>query len=743
MKKPFSQRGIALLCLLLLSFTIQAQDKIPYVIPRFEGKFQLDGIPNEAGWKAIPSLPVTMFMPTNGGVPTERTEFRVAYDDNFFYAAGWLYDSEPNKIQNYTFKRDDLSSSDWFGLHLDTFADKENALTFYTTPCANRFDGASSNDAQGDNWTGVSWNTFWYCATSRTTEGWFAEYKIPLSSLRYQKHNGQVVMGMMLNRRIARKNEFISYPAVSNQWGPTGMFKASQAQPIVFEHLCQKKPIYVTPYLLAGMSSTPQLNNDHTSYQLQHTPTYNAGLDVKIGLTGNLTADLTINTDFAQVEADDQQANLTRFSLFYPEKRLFFQERASIFNFGFGTNNALFYSRQIGLNNGQRVPILAGGRLVGRVGRWDIGFIDMQTKAITNSDGLPLPSENMSVLRLRRRVFNQNSYVGAMTTTRLGTDGHCNFTYGLDGIFRVVKQNFLAINWAQSFENGLLSQSSLPDAARWRIQYEKRILKGFGYDLSASRVGVAYHPGLGFESRQNYTRFGDRIFWGWLPKKKSSLLNHQLGIYGYVFLRNQNGTTESVEVSPVWDAATKKGHTIQVKWRNAYESLTDALPLLGDIRIAAGKYRFQSLYGLLTTPWSQPLSARFEVEGGQFYNGHRLSASVRPLWSASRYLELSPYFQWNRVWFPGQSQHQDLIIAQLRTRVSLNVKISAEALIQYNSAVHQVSSNIRFRYNPREGNDFFVVFNQGTNTDRLRAEPILPHLSSRILILKYTYTFVR
>ena len=575
-------------CLLLLSSVgiAWAQDKTPYVMPRFTGQFRLDGVPDEPGWQAIPALPTTMCMPTNGAVPSERTEFRVAYDDDFFYAAGWFYDRDPKGGQGFTFKRDDFGSGDWFGLHLDTFADKENALVFYTTPTGNRADAANSNDAQGENfsWVGASWNTFWYCATSRTAEGWFAEYKIPLSSLRYQERDGRVVMGMLLNRRIARKNEYDSYPAISNQWGFTSIFKASQAQPIVFERLHPKKPVYVTPYLLAGLGSTAQLTSDHSAYQLQHTPTINAGLDVKIGLTSNLTADLTINTDFAQVEADDQQANLTRFSLFYPEKRLFFQERSSIFNFGFGTNNQLFYSRRIGLNDGQRVPILVGARLVGRVGLWDIGLLTMQTKAITSTDGVALPSENMSVLRLRRRMFNQNSYVGIMTTSRLGTDGRYNVAYGLDGIFRVVKQNFLAINWAQTFESTPTyarrpaenqSDNGGFSNARWRVQYEKRNLKGFGYDLSISRVGVAYNPGLGFESRQNYTRFGDRLFWGWLPGEKSRLLNHQVSVYGYVFRRNGSGITESVEVAPAWDARFKKGHLVQLKWRNTAENLTD------------------------------------------------------------------------------------------------------------------------------------------------------------------------
>ncbi len=406
----------------------------------------------------------------------------------------------------------------------------------------------------------------------------------------------------------------------------------------------------------------------------------------------------------------------------------------------------LINSRRIGLNDGKRVPILAGGRMIGRIGRWDIALLTMQTKAI---DGLS--SENMGVVRLRRRVFNQNSYIGIMTTSRLGTDGHANVGYGLDGIFRVRKQNFLSINWAQTFDR--LSHQQTPsnvvtqprhffDPSRWQVRYENRILNGLGYDLTLAQAGQNYNPGLGFEARQDYTRFGDRLFWGWLPGKKSSLLNHRVSLYGSIFLRDRNGTAESAEVGPAWDALLKKGHTVQLKFRNAYESITDTLTLFSVAHIPGGQYRFRSFYGLLETPPSRPLNTKVEAEIGSFYDGSRVSVGVRPTWALSRYLELSGYLQWNRILFPARVQQYDVTIAQLRTKVSLNTKVSAEALVQYNSVAHLVSSNIRFRYNPREGNDLYVVFNQGTNTDRVdqagirSPEPPKPLLTDRTLIIK-------
>jgi hypothetical protein len=237
------------------------------------------------------------------------------------------------------------------------------------------------------------------------------------------------------------------------------------------------------------------------------------------------------------------------------------------------------------------------------------------------------------------------------------------------------------------------------------------------------------------------------VFWGWLPGKNSALLNHQVSVYGYVFLRNSNGTAESVDVSPGWDALFKKGHRAQLKFRNSFESVTDSLKLFNIARIPGGQYAFRSLYGLFATPNSRPLNAIMEVEAGSFYDGSRVSLSVRPTWAVSRYLELSSNLQWNRIRFLTRAQQYDVAIAQLRTKVSLNVRVSAEALIQYNSVAQLVSSNIRFRYNPREGNDLYIVFNQGTSTEIDHFDsvgrPARLSITDRTIVVKYTYTFVK
>lgn len=296
-----------------------------YVLFRVKGLVALNGMSDEPAWEGIEPLPVVMHIPNFGNIPSERTEILMAYDDDFLYIASRLYDSEPSKIQAPSKKRDSMMpSNDWFGIIIDTFNDKENALAFFTTPAGLRMDATVFNDAQGEFPINVSWNTFWDVKTVCNGEGWFVEMCIPLSSLRFQDKDGRVVMGLITWRYIARKNEIDIFPAIQQDWGMWSAWKPSQAQEIVLEGVYSRKPLYIAPYVLGGIGQSFELNDPETAYQRIDDPTNELGLDIKFGLTSNLTLDITVNTDFAQVEADDEQINLTRFSLFFPEKRLFF-----------------------------------------------------------------------------------------------------------------------------------------------------------------------------------------------------------------------------------------------------------------------------------------------------------------------------------------------------------------------------------------------------------------------------------
>ncbi|MCK4814678.1 carbohydrate binding family 9 domain-containing protein, partial [bacterium] len=324
---------------MLISFLGFNQEKIE--IQRIYEEIKLDGIINEPIWEQISPLPFIQHSPIYGNKPTEHTEARLAYDDNYLYIAGKLYDRE--KVQSTSLERDGgNASSDWFGVAIDSYNDKENAMAFFTTPSGLRWDATVLDGGVGNISLNTNWNSNWDVATSISDEGWFAEFRIPLSSLRFQNINGETVMGLITWRLLARNNEWDIFPDISPEHGPSSFYKISRAQEIVFRNIGSKKPVYVTPYVLGGIGRNFEHDQDKTKLISDDKYKAEAGLDLKYSITSNLTLDATINTDFAQVEADNQEINLSRFSLFFPEKRKFFQERSSNFELNFSDYNKVF-----------------------------------------------------------------------------------------------------------------------------------------------------------------------------------------------------------------------------------------------------------------------------------------------------------------------------------------------------------------------------------------------------------------
>jgi hypothetical protein len=713
------------------------------VLPRLDGPIQLDGLSNEPAWEAVePWLP-TQYEPDNGAPPTERTEFLVAYDDDYIYFALRGYDQDSTGIRSNTLYRDRLSGDDHFEILLDTFNDNETAVLFTTTPGGIRKDAAISNDASGGGiasggWINGDFNTFWDVETVVNEEGWFAEMRVPFTSLRFQDDNGQVEMGITLQRKIARKTERLVFPPVPSiaNWA---FLKPSLAQKIVLEGIRPRKPLYVTPYGLSGLGQAFPLNDAGTGYPREDDVKGEAGVDLKYGITNNLTLDLTVNTDFAQVEADDQQVNLTRFSLFFPEKRQFFQERAGIFDFRTGGLSRLFHSRRVGLTeDGQPVRVLGGARLVGRWGRWDVGFFDMQT-----ADSETLPSENFGVLRLRRQVFNAYSYAGAMVTSRVGTDGSYNLAYGLDGVIRLAGDDYLTLQWAQTFDHEQIDDGNLDlvNSGRFTAAIERRRRRGLGYSAVVAWAGPTYDPGIGFTQRNDFTLLDDAVSYTWLPVETSSLIWHTLGLAGFAFMRNGDRSIESAEVGPEWEFAAKSGAGGSLEAKVQFEDLLIPFALPEEAVVPAGSYTFFRVGASYHVSHTRLFQLRPRVEAGTFFDGWQATAEVSPIWYVSPHLELAGSYVFNRIRFPDRDQRVDAHLARLRIGTAFNTKVSTNAFIQFNSAANTVSANVRFRYNFREGNDLWIVYNEGMNTDRHRLTPTLPFTDSRTILVKYTYTF--
>ena len=697
-----------------------------------------DGVIDSQEWKETSPLPLTLHAPTYKGTPSNETLLYLGYDDQYLYLAGRMIYAEPDRLLATSKKRDAFEpANDWLGIVIDSFNDNENTLCFFTTPAGLRSEANVYNDGQGEMPINISWNTFWDVKVSLNEGGYDAEIRIPFSSLRFQDSNGEVIMGISAFHYYAFNNESVVFPDIPPDWGGLSAWKASQTHKFIFHDIFPSKKLYIAPYVLGGVQTEQVLNSTGTAYESQQDPTREGGLDLKYSVSSNMTLDITVNPDFAQVEADDEQVNLTRFSLFFPEKRLFFQERSSIFDFPLGGPNRLFYSRRIGLHDDGPVRIYGGLRMVGRVGNWDMGLLDMQTESIYGT-----ASTNYGVLRLRKQAINEYSYLGGMVTNKLDKAGNYNTATGLDGTIRVTPNDYLLFNYAQTFYNDLGASPFSMDNAKLRITAERRAQKGFGYDVTYVRTGEHFDPVMGFEVRENYWLTFNRIWWGWQPGENSKWFNYQVFAQGYHFNENTTNKLQSADLSVGVNGETKNGQGFSLEGVRQIEYLTDTFFLSDHHFILSGHYPFNLVKGQYNTPFGKKLMLIALFNAGDYYDGRQFVLALMPTWKVSSSIDFNINFIYNDVLLPERNMHYQAIVGRFRSTYMLNTRLSASAFVQINTLDHQVLSNVRIRYNPREGNDLYLVYNQGANTHRYREIPTIPLTAISTWAIKYTHTFV-
>jgi len=714
----------------------------PIAIDRLTGPITLDGIVDEPAWEAIDPLSMIMFAPTWGGEPSQRTEVRLGYDDRYLYMSGRLYEDDPSQIRLNTFYRDQFSGDDLLSIVVDSYNDYQTAVWFTTNPSGARSDRTMSNDAEftaGVFPMNADWNAHWDVETHRDEKGWSAEFRIPFSTLGFQAQDGKVTMGIIVYRFIARNNERHLFPAISQEWGALGFAKPSQAQRMTLENVSPSKPVYITPYLLGGQSRLPVLQGptDHTSaaFHNQNDVTQEIGLDVKYAPTSNLTLDVTANTDFAQVEADDQQINLTRFPLFFPEKRQFFQERASTFDFGTGgATDRLFFSRRIGLASGDLVRIYGGARVVGRAGGMDFGVLNMQTASHGGFTG-----ENMSVVRLKQRVFNPYSSIGGIVTARYGGNGEDNVAYGLDSDVRLFGDEYVTLKWARTFDEKIQEGSGL-DAALIQAQWQRRRTQGLSYSARYRRVGPDYLPALGFQLRSDFSQYGGNLSYGWFPGRRSAFRSITVSGRTSNYYRNVDNTPESRSFKPELRLEWKTGTSLTLGSTSSFESVREPFDIAG-LTVENGDYWFHEANAQLMLSRSSLFRGDLRASVGSFYDGTRQSVAVNPTWNVSKYLELGGGYEVNWLDFADRNMSTTTQLGRLRARFALDTHLSVNTFAQYNSLIDQTSINARFRYNFAEGTDLWIVYNEGFNLVRGNGtDPRLPLSAGRTLMVKYSRT---
>lgn len=720
---------------------LQGQD--PLLIPKVEN-LTFDGQLEEAFWSELHTFSFIKYQPTYSKEPTQKLQVYLVYDSEYLYLAGRLFVSDPDFIRGQSYKRDaDNPSTDYFGLVIDTYNDKENALGFFTSPTGLRWDAEVNNDATGDNSIGADWNAHWDVLTSITSEYYDVEMRIPWSTLKFESNPEGNVMGVSIWRYIAALNETSQFPDISPELGEMANWKPSLYREVLFKDLEAKNPVYVTPYILVG--NQRQNVQEADEFNLEQNFNYNAGLDLKYNLTSNLTLDVTVNTDFAQVESDDEEINLTRYELYREEKRQFFQERANLFDFRFNHVNHLFYSRNIGIENEQAVPILGGLRLTGKIGKMDIGALNMQTAkaGVSFLDGFSGNniSNNYSVLRVKQNVFNPYSYMGGMLTHKMDFNGEYNTAYGLDGVFRLWGNDYLTLKWAQTFEDNVKKKPLSLSPTRFFIGMVRRKFSGFTYDVNVGSTGKNYNPELGFVSRNNYffgsawfnygILFDESSFWRSMSLNLGTWADNNYAINR--FDQSASSLGVSLQAKNAWD--------FSASFNRNYDYLTEALQFTDEVTIPAGSYWYSRVELGINTPYNARKSLETEFEVGRFFDGNFYGFEFKPRWNPGPHFEMDLKYEFKHLNFSVRNQTLISHILRFRGIYMLNAHFSVSAFIQYNNDSNLFISNLKLRYNPREGNDLYIVFNEVLNGDRQGAIPHYPLLNTEVLVLKYTYTF--
>ena len=713
---------------------------------------QLDGQLDEQVYYTVPAI--TGFIqqaPDEGAPATEKTEAWILFDADNIYVAGRVWDSAPpsqwvaNEMRRDTRQ---LRQNDTFAVIFDTFYDRRNGVAFYTNPLGALADFAITNEGNPNS----DWNPIWDVRTGRFEGGWTVEMEIPFKSLRYRPGPSQV-WGVQLRRNVRRKNEwaYITPLPISAGSGSAGIFRVSDAGTLVgLDVPSGSRNLEIKPYGIGGISTNLAASE----------PTVNArdgagGLDVKYGITQNLTADFTVNTDFAQVEVDEQQVNLTRFSLFFPEKREFFLEGRGIFGFArggvgggfggalrrggqgggfFGGGNAptLFYSRQIGLQNRTVVPIVGGGRVTGKIGAFDVGVLNIQA----DDDELARAEmTNFTVVRLKRDILRRSSIGGILTNRSISLLGDgASQTYGADATFSFYENVSLLAYAARTRTPGFEDED---------LSYQGRFNYGgdlYGFQAEHLLVEDDFNPEVGFLRRDNFRRTYATARFSPRPRSLTSIRQFRLeGSYDYIETADL-GIVETRQSQLGFSTELENSDRFGVSVADNFEFLHgEFTPGPDEVAFPVGGYQFFDVEGTYSPGAQRRLNGTFTVRAGGYFNGNIRSVQFRQgRVEVTERLSLEPSVSVNWIDSPQGSFRTDLIVS--RVNLSFTPRMFFSGLIQYNSGTNTVSNNLRLRWEYSPGSELFVVYTEDRVTDPLRPDRF-SELRNRGFVVKVNRLF--
>ena len=697
---------------------------------RLTEPLDLDGSLDEPVYQEVPAVTGLIQVEPVEGVPaSERTEAWILFDDDNVYISARCWDSAPESqwVVN-ELRRDSMNTfqNENLTILLDTFYDRRNAVYLLVTPIGGRLDGqvTDERDFNGD------WNPIWDVETGRFDGGWTVEMAIPFKSLRYRPGRAQV-WGVQFRRMIRWKNEVAYLTPIPAARGAGGIFLVSLAATLVgLEAPEQGRTLEVKPFAITDVASdrgaTPPVSNDLSG---------DVGLDVKVGVTQNLAADLTVNTDFAQVEADEQQVNLTRFSLFFPEKREFFLENQGLFAFGgagvgpFGGGGGtpvMFYSRRIGLEQGREVPLDVGGRLTGRVGAFSIGALSIHTGDESVSGAQPT---TFSVVRVKRDLLRRSSIGAILTRRSLSTRSPgSNETYGLDATLAFYDNVSVNAYWAKTRTQGF------EDDVSYRANFE---YGGDRYGVAVERlvVGTGFNPEVGFLRRDDMERsFGSFRF---SPRPRSIAAIRKLSWSARLdYITDRAGVLETRGAQGRFGIEFESSDAFDVSVDRNYELLREPFPIAPGVTIPVGGYSFQEVRTSFSFGQQRRFSGRVSAQHGSFFSGERTSLGFTGgRLEVTQQLSVEPSVSVNWVDLAEGSFTTELVTA--RTTYSVTPLMFVSALVQYNSSNRSVGANIRLRWEYQPGSELFVVYDEQRDT-MIRG---YPELDTRAFIVKITRLF--
>jgi hypothetical protein len=665
---------------------------------RTKSHIKIDGHLSEKEWnKAIPVNNFYQREPAEGDRATEETEVYTLYDKHNIYFGVKCFDREAHRISAKEMVRDfDWGNDDDFEIMISPFNDNRNGYLFITNP----------NGAMADVWFGsegghnTDWNGIWEVAVTKDSLGWYAEFRIPFSTLKFRKGEKHI-WAVNFQRNIRRKNEQVTWKGWSRQYSLDDITHSGSLTGL--SGIKQKERLAILPYLVAGT----EISGGQTSGTLK------AGGELNYDITPTMKINLTVNTDFAQVESDRQEVNLSRFSIYYPEKRQFFLEGNNYFEMGVSSAD-IFYSRRIGIEEGSMVPILGGGRIFGKLHKTSIGAMILQTGAMHGSS-----SANSSVFRIRQDIFEEST-VGFITTQKFSKDKY-NSVYGTDFTYstsRLFGDKKLMTGFSGAISTDRIQGESTDNqrSATYHIFFF------YPNDIWSFRAGMNsiqenFKPALGFVNRSNYKRVYSRLNYRPRFKKMPSFIrNLSFELYDIdYYINDKTGLTEtiSLDVRPLginFHSGDYIGVDIEYQQDNPYENYT----IVDSITIPAGRYEDITYQAEFHSFDGRTINGGVYLSSGSFYTGQRTGLSMYMNLSVNKHLNMGLDWTHNNLRMP----EGDFRIDELGGRVSyaFNPLLNTSLFAQWNNDQEEALLNYRVNWIPKPGSYLYLVMNQSIDT---------------------------